>query len=311
MSDVAMGRGVEFDLIRQLRERWGKLASGLGDDAAALDVPRGERVIATTDAAIEGVHFRRDWLSMQEIGYRAVTAALSDLAAMAARPLGVLVAISAPAELRDDLLLLGDGIGDAVKTAGTLIVGGNLSQGDAITITTTALGSAFTPLSRSSARPGDLIYVTGNLGGPSAAIRALRSGVPAAHAIGERFKRPVARIAEARWLAARGVVAAIDVSDGLAADAEHLAAASGCGVELESERIPLFPGAAPDDAFGGEEYELLVASRTPLPEQAFAARFGVALTMVGRAVEGEPLVRLTRAGKSVPLSSTAWVHFED
>ena len=311
MSDVAMGRGVEFDLIRRLRERWGTLAVGLGDDAAALDVPRGERILATTDSAVEGVHFRRDWLSMQEIGYRAATAALSDLAAMAARPLGVLLAISAPADARDDLLLLGDGIGDAVKAAGTVIVGGNLSQGDGITLTTTALGSAFAPLARSSARPGDFIYVTGGLGGPSAAIRALRTGVPAPHAIAERFRRPVARIAEARWLAARGAVAAIDVSDGLAADAGHLAAASGCGIDLESERVPLFPGAAPEDAFGGEEYELLLASRAPLPEQEFAARFGVALTMVGRAVEGEAQVRLTRAGKGVPLPDAAWVHFED
>lgn len=310
MSDVAMGRGAEFDLIRQLRERWGKLAVGLGDDAAALAVPRGERIIATTDSVVEGVHFRRDWLSMQEIGYRAVTAALSDLAAMAAQPLGVLVAISGPVASRDDLLPLGDGIGDAVKTAGTVIVGGNLSQGDAIVITTTALGSAFAPLTRSSARPGDFIYVTGGLGGPTAAIRAFQSRAPASHAIGERFKRPVARIAEARWLAARGVVAAIDVSDGLIADAGHMAAASGCGIDIESERIPVFPGAVPDDAFGGEEYELLVASRTPLPDQEFAARFGVALTMVGRAVEGDAQVRMTRAGKSVPLPDAAWVHFE-
>lgn len=310
MSDVAMGRGLEFDLIRQLRERWGTLAIGLGDDAAALEVPRGARLIATTDSAIEGVHFRRDWLSTRAIGYRAVTAALSDLAAMAAQPLGVLLAISAPVDSRDELLSLGDGIGDAVKTAGTVIVGGNLSQGDALTITTTALGSVFAPLTRSSARPGDFVYVTGSLGGPAAAIRAFKSGVPLSQAIRERFQRPVARIAEARWLAARGAVAAIDVSDGLAADAGHLAAASGCGVDLDSERIPIFPGATHDDAFGGEEYELLVASRTPLPDREFAARFGTALTMIGRAVEGEPQVRVMLAGKSVPLSGAAWVHFE-
>lgn len=310
MSDVAMGRGAEFDLIRQLRERWGKLAVGLGDDAAILDLPRGDRLVATTDTAIEGVHFRRDWLSLAEIGYRAVTAALSDIAAMGAHPRGVLLAIAAQSDARDDVLALGDGIGDAVRTAGTVIVGGNLTNADAIAITTTALGSAFAPLARHGTRPGDFVYVTGALGGPAAALRSLGSGVPLQGAIRERFARPMARIAEGQWLALHGVVAAIDVSDGLAADASHLAAASGCGIVLELDRIPVWPGATREDAFGGEEYELLVASRTPLPEQEFSARFGVPLTLVGRAVEGDAVVRGRSGGKDVDIPGTGWVHFK-
>ena len=288
-----MGSGPEFDLIRALRARWGALAVGLGDDAAILDLPRGERLIATTDTAIERVHFRREWLSLEEIGYRAVTAALSDVAAMAAQPRGVLIAISAPSDARDDVLAIGDGIGNAAQAAGTVILGGNLARADTIAITTTALGSAFAPLTRAGARPGDLVYVTGALGGAFAALGSLCSGAPVTGAIRERFAKPVARLAEARWLAANGAMAAIDISDGLAADAGHLAAASACGIDLEMERIPLFPGVAPDDAFGGEEYELIVTSRTPLPTQEFASRFGIALTQVGRAVEGEPRVRLT------------------
>ena len=288
-----MGRGAEFDLIRELRARWGPLAVGLGDDAAILDVPRGERLIATTDASIERVHFKREWLSLEEIGYRAVTAALSDLAAMAAQPRGVLVAIAAPSDARDDVLALGAGIGAAVRAAGTVILGGNLAHADALAVTTTALGSAFAPLTRAGARPGDLVYVTGALGGPFAALRSLTSGVPVAGAIRDRFAKPVARLAEARWLAMNGAMSAIDISDGLAADAGHLAAASGCGIELAMESIPRFPGTAPEDAFGGEEYELLVTSRTPLLEKEFSARFGIALTQVGRAVEGEARVRVT------------------
>ena len=309
-ADVSMGRGVEFDVIRRLRERWGDLAVGLGDDAAVLDVPRGERLVATTDTALEHVHFRRDWLSPREIGYRAVTAALSDIAAMAAQPRGVLVALALPPQLRDELLSLADGIADAVRAAGTVIVGGNLAQAEALAITTTALGSAWAPTNRTGIRAGDFIHVTGALGAPAAALRALRSGVPAGAAVHDRFARPTARIAEARWLAARGAVAAIDVSDGLAADAGHLAAASDCTIEIEMERIPVFPGATPEDAFGGEEYELIVATRTPLPEQEFRSRFGTSVTLVGRAREGDARVRILHAGKDVPVPEVGWVHFE-
>ena len=309
MSDVAMGRGAEFDLIRQLRERWGTLAVGLGDDAAILELPRGDRMVATMDTAMEGVHFKREWLSLQEIGYRAVTAALSDIAAMAAQPRGVLVAIAAPS--RDAVLALGDGVGDAVRVVGTVIIGGNLSNADSICITTTALGSAFTPLRRDAARPGDFVYLTGALGGPTAALRALESGLPVKDALRERFARPRARIAEAQWLALHGAMAGVDVSDGLVADAGHIAAASNCFVALEQDRIPVFPGARLEDAYGGEEYELIAVSRTPLPEQEFAARFGVSLTLIGRCKEGPARAGVNVAGKEgVPVSGSAWVHFE-
>ena len=309
MSDVAMGRGAEFDLIRELRERWGSLAVGLGDDAAIIDLPRGDRLVATTDTALEGVHFRRDWISLEEIGYRAVTAALSDIAAMAATPTGVLVAIAAPADAREDVLAIGRGIGDAVQVAGTVIAGGNLAQAESIAITTTALGTAFAPLRRSGVRPGDFVYVTGTLGGPTAALRSLTSDVPPQTAIRARFARPMARLSEGRWLATHGAIAAIDVSDGLAADAGHLAAASACGIRIEMERVPVFPGATREDALGGDEYELLVAARTPLPEQEFSARFGVPLTLIGRAVEGIAEAKVFLDDKALDVSGAAWVHF--
>ena len=295
-----LGIGREFDLIRRIEKRLGALAASIGDDAAALDLPRGEKLVASTDTALEDVHFRRSWLSMREIGYRAVTAALSDLAAMAATPKGVLIALELPASDRKNLDALTDGIADAVRAARTVVLGGNLSRGDALGITPTVLGSVFQPLSRVGARPGDLIYVTGALGGPAAAVRALKARKKPARAVRQRFAHPSARVAEAKWLATRGVVAAIDISDGLTSDAGHLAAASGIGVAIESERVPVTEGATEKDALGGgEEYELLVAARAPLAEDEFRERFGLPLTFVGRATEGAGRVTVTKNGKRV------------
>ena len=309
MTDIRLGPGAEFDLIRRLRARWGALAPDLGDDAALVDVPRGEHLLVSTDAAIEGVHFRREWIAVQEIGYRAVTAALSDLAAMAASPLGVLVALDLPDDAGAVVDQLADGIGDAVRAAGTVIRGGNVARAPALGITTTVLGSAFAPLRRSGGRPGDLLYLTGALGGPHAALRSFASHGSAPQGLRQRFARPVARIAEARWLAARGAIAAIDISDGLTSDARHLAAASGVRVEIHADRVPVYDGATLDDALaGGEEFELLVAARTPLPEREFVSRFALPLTAVGRLEAGEPDVLLERRGERVA-ASRGYDHF--
>jgi thiamine-monophosphate kinase len=276
----------EFELIARMRERWGPLAEGIGDDAAVLTAPRGEQIVVSVDACHEGVHFERAWLSLREIGYRAVTAALSDLAAMAASPRGVLLAIALPPAGSRDLMEIADGVGDAVRAAQTVVIGGNLSAAATLSITTTAVGSAFSPLTRSGARPGNLLYVTGALGGPGAAVDAFKRGDTMSAAVRERFAKPTARIAEARWLAARGVVAAIDVSDGLRQDALHLAAASHVGLAIDWTLVPTIDGLDADRAsLSGEEYELLVASPVPLPEAEFAARFGVPLTRIGRLTE--------------------------
>jgi thiamine-monophosphate kinase len=302
MSSTELGPGTEFDLIRALRERWGPLAPNIGDDASVLRPPRGEQLVVSTDAALEDVHFRRVWLSLREIGYRAVTAGLSDLAAMAAAPCGVLVSLELSPEGRDGLMDLADGIGDAVRAVDTVVLGGNLARGDTLGITTTAVGSAFSPLTRTGARSGDLVYVTGALGGPRAALEALDAARTLTVPLRERFAHPSARIAESRWLAARGAIAAIDISDGLANDAGHLAAASNVTLEIQVERVPVFAGATQDAALaGGEEYELLVIARTPFPEVEFVERFGLPLTPIGRVVEvGDgPAVQLSRDGKRV------------
>lgn len=298
---MALGQGGEFDLIRALAERWGPLATGLGDDAATLALPRGERVVVSTDATVEDVHFRRGWLSLAATGYRAVTAALSDLAAMAATPRGVLVAFTVPVARRGELLEVADGIGEAARDARTTIVGGNISAGAVLTVTTTVVGSAFAPVSRAGARPGDTLWVTGMLGGPAAVVRALSAGTRASPELYTRFARPAARLREARWLAARGCVAAIDISDGLAADAGHLAAASGVSVDIDADRVPVLRGATPDDALaGGEEYELLIAARQPLDASAFTAAFGIPVTRIGTVVaRGSHPVVLRRGGVQI------------
>jgi len=301
--NTPLGAGTEFDLIRALIERWGPLALGIGDDAAMLKPPRGEQLVVSTDTALEDVHFKRDWLSAREIAHRAVTAALSDLAAMAATPLGVLIALQWPAYLgRDQLLAVADGIADAVRAAGAAarIVGGNIARAGQLGFTTTVMGSAFGPLLRSDARPGDLLYVTGELGAPAAALRALRAGQQPPSALRERFASPRARIGEGQWLATRGAVAAIDISDGLSSDAAHLAAASRVGLDIGVDRIPVMYGAdEPDALAGGEEYELLVAARAPLPVDEFRSEFSLPLTAIGRVVEGDGEVVFHRDGKRV------------
>jgi thiamine-monophosphate kinase len=296
-----LGSGTEFDLIRALADRWGALAVGLGDDAAVLSAPRGEKMVISTDAAVDGVHFRREWLTLREIGRRATAAALSDLAAMAAAPLGVLVAFTTPSDRTADLLEIADGIGDAVRDARTVIAGGNLSVGPALSITTTVVGSAFAPLTRGGARAGNALYVTGELGGPTAAFRALKAGKSPSAEHRARFVAPMPRIREARWLALRGVTAAIDISDGIARDAEHLAIASKVSVTIDVDRLPMLGGASVDDALGGgEEYELLLAADEPLDEDAFSSTFGLRLTRIGVVGElSETPVSLMRAGKRV------------
>ena len=300
---VPLGRGREFDAIRALLARWGDRAVGIGDDAAVLRVPRGDALVASVDAAIENRHFRDEWLTPREIGYRAVTAALSDLAAMAAQPLGILVALALPERWSAHLPAIADGIADAVTAAGTTIVGGNLAAAELLGLTTTVLGSAFAPLRRSGLAPGDAVYVTGRLGGPGAAVAAWNSGHRLHDEHRQRFAHPIARLREARWLADRGANAAIDISDGLAADLEHLAAASAVGLDIDLDLVPLLDGVNGPvaAAASGEEYELVVGApdSASLDASEFERTFGIPLTAIGRAVPRETGLVFRRGAERV------------
>ena len=304
--NIPLGPGAEFDAIREMLAQWGPQAQGIGDDAAALDVPTGHLLIASTDASVEGVHFKRDWLSPTEIGGRAAAAALSDLAAMAALPIGLLLALGVPDDWREKLVEVAAGVGSVAASHGCPIVGGNITRARAgeLSLTITVLGMARTPLRRSGARVGDRVWVTGRLGGPGTALRDLLADrVPSPEHLA-RFVAPVPRIREARWLAERGASAAIDISDGLLADATHVAAASGVTLSLDLDRVPCMQGVPPADAVtSGEEYELLLA--IPAGDDGDLAReleeqFGVPLTEIGIVEPASDAPVKTRGGRVDP-----------
>ncbi|MEO7330280.1 MAG: thiamine-phosphate kinase [Minicystis sp.] len=245
---------------------------GIGDDAALLSPPQG-LLVWTVDTAVEGVHFRRDLLTMDDIGYRATMAAASDLAAMGAAPLGLLAALILPADFSDeDLAALAHGQRTAADALGSALIGGNLARGRELSLSTTALGSAPRPLTRGGARPGDALWIAGPVGLAGAGLVLLLAGAPlgsaAAQAAVEAFRRPRARIAEG-LRAAPIARAAIDVSDGLAQDLGHLARASGVRAVLAAASLctPALVAAAAElgrdpldlALHGGEDYALVVA----------------------------------------------------
>jgi thiamine-monophosphate kinase len=294
--------------------------TGIGDDAAVLARPS-DLLVWTVDAAVEGVHFRRDLMALEDIGYRATMAAASDLAAMGAAPLGLLAALVLPRDMGDDdLRALARGQREAGDALGTAIVGGNLAAGGELSITTTALGETPAPLRRDGARPGDAIAMAGPVGLAAAGLRLLERRTPqessglggaAARAL-EAFLRPRARIDEG--LRARASArAAIDVSDGLALDVARLARASGVSAVLDPEalvtadlvEVALLLG---EDArelalHGGEDYALVIAG----PDAGSTPGF----TAIGRcAPAGESEVALLGPdGQLIHVAARGFDHF--
>lgn len=273
----------------------GGVALGIGDDAAVFRVRRGEDLVASNDAFVEDVHFRWKNFAPATIGRRALAAALSDLAAMGARPLGFLLALAAPGSLaltRLDGIVRG--LCDEARRHGCPLAGGNVTSARETSLTSTVIGAVprGRQLERAGARAGDRILVTGTLGG--VALEGLR-----VRRRGGRVRRvPTPRLAEARRLARlRGIGGCIDISDGLEADLGHLlAAAAGgpLGAELAIERIPRprgFDAACarervdPESILmgGGEDYELLFTARPGAPAaRALSRRIGAPVTEIGR-----------------------------
>jgi thiamine-monophosphate kinase len=288
----AMGPGREFDTIRLLMERWGDLAVDIGDDAAVLPNVEHRHRVVSVDACVEGAHFLRPWVTSREIGVRAASAALSDLAAMGASAEALLVAFAVPEAWRAELGDIADGIAQVVRAAGARIVGGNLTRAEQFSITTTVIGSAPRPISRRGAEVGDVLVVTGRLGGPGEAIRAWSQGVAPSAWARERFANPMPRLAEGQALAQSGAHAMLDLSDGLVADARHLAAASGVRLQIHAPMLPLGEGIWAGQALtSGEEYELLAALSPEAAEallKAWPARFAGPLTVVGTVLGHQP-----------------------
>ena len=319
-SVPALGPGPEFDRIREIARVLGARARGLGDDCALL--PDGDGAVAvSTDVSVEGVHFRLDWITAEEVGWRATAAALSDLAAEGAQPIGVLSAITTPAGSAErDLAALASGIGDAAAASGAAVIGGDLSTGPGWSVAVTVIGRAERPVTRVGARPRDGIWVTGVLGGARAALEAWRRGEPPAEDARRAFAHPEPRIAAGRWLAEHGARAMLDLSDGLAGDATHLAAASGVRIDLALEMVPVAAATIAEArrmdvpvqqfaAEGGEDFELLAALPADFGAadvREFEAACRIALTRIGAVKRGSG-VRVELAGR--PLELRGYDHF--
>jgi thiamine-monophosphate kinase len=315
VTGIPLGPGPEFDRIRAIAAVLGQDARGLGNDCAVLPPGFGD-VVISTDLSIEEVHFRREWLSLEEIGWRAAASALSDLAACGAEVVGLTASVGSPREApAEHLVQLMRGVGAAVASCGGRVLGGDLAASPIWVVDVTVIGRAARPVGRAEARAGDGVWVTGTLGGARAALLEWEAGRSPAAGARERFAHPVPRIAEGRWLAAHGAHAMMDVSDGLGGDAGHLAAASGVRVELALEQLPVHPDVVavalargePLQAFaarGGEDYELLVAMPKTF-EEGEAKRFqqdtGTVLTRIGRVRRGAG-VAATFAGVNVALA---------
>lgn len=296
MSDPsvsALGAGREFDLIRQFLDKTKRRAHpdvrvGPGDDCAVI----GDFALSA-DTSVENVHFRRDWLNAAEIGYRAAAAALSDLAAMGAQPVASVVSFSFT---RDDATGWAQdvmaGATRVIEEYGAMLVGGDVTRIDgAASIDVVVIGRVTNPVLRSGARPGDEVWVTGLLGGSGAAVAAWQRGEEPVPATRERFAHPVPRVREALWLRERVTLhAMIDLSDGIAGDARHIAAASGCRVVIDAAALPAHPDAQLGQALrGGEDYELcftVAPGELARIAPRFEAEFGVPLTKVGRIEPG-------------------------
>lgn len=315
-----LGPGQEFDRIRRIAAELGDRAVGLGDDCAILPGREGGEIVLSTDISVEGVHFRREWLSLEEIGWRSAAAALSDLAAAAAAPIGLLAAIVVPEHLEGDATeRLMAGVGGAAAMSGASVLGGDLSSGAVLSLTITVVGSVGRQVSRSGARAGDLLWVTGRLGGARSALEQWRGGKDPDHDARHAFAKPEPRIAEGRWLVERGAHALIDLSDGLAGDVRHIAAASSVGCVVNLDALPLHASAAAGAALagqsvgvfaaiGGEDYELLAAMPESFTPEAhrFAVDFGIPLTKIGVVNDGP--VRFGLDGEDIEVQG--YSHFQ-
>jgi thiamine-monophosphate kinase len=253
----------EFELLAELERRG--LIVGAEHDAAEI-----EGLVVTQDTLVEGVHFRFDLLDWRELGFRAAAVNISDLSASGAEPVALVVTLAGP-DLEHAVELY-----EGIAETGVPVRGGDTTRAEQVVITVTALGRAQRVPGRAGAQPGDLLVVTGPLGGAGAAFRE------------GRLAPPPIRTYEGRELA-RAAHAMLDISDGLGPDAGHIARRSGCKLVIDLEAVPLADGATLDDLSFGEDYELLAATPDPL---GFA--------VIGRVEAGSGVV---------PVDLTGWEHF--
>ena len=326
----------EKSLIRRIRRIAGRgraVVTGIGDDAAVLRVPAGHELLVTTDFSIENVHFRRDWHPPQVVGWRCLTRGLSDIAAMGGEPLAAFLSLALAADVPqkwvDGFLR---GMIDLARRHNVPLAGGDTAQStsgiqaDIVVVGSVPKGKA---VLRSGARPGQYIYVTGELGGPAMTLDELRkeelrgkklgakkSLAPGGENRSPKHFRPEPRLAVGRWLREHRIPSAmIDISDGLSTDLAHICEESHVGAELESTSIPRTRRGRGKKQFvdlhyalhGGDEYELLFTSSRPVPEEID----GVRVTRIGRTTASPGMNLKDDKGKIVRLAAQGWEHFKD
>lgn len=331
----------ELQILDQIRRRAAGMRSsalplGIGDDGALIRPRPGEDLAVTTDLSVAGRHFRLEWHRAEVVGHRTLARGLSDLAAMGARPVAAFLSLGLPRELtRPGRAGRGswlegflDGFFALARAHKAPLAGGDLAESpvaaaDIVLIGAVARGRA---LLRSGAQPGDVIYVTGALGGAAAGLASLarlaaRGGasqggglrVPAKMA-GELAPHlyPQPRLAQGQWLARRGAAAAaIDISDGLSTDLAHICEESGVAAEIDADALPIHPGASLAQALdGGEDYELLFTARASrrMPREIAGAPV-TAIGRILRARKGRPQATLLTVRGPQPLGAWGWQHF--
>jgi len=329
-------------LLSQIRSRAARLSVselrlGIGDDCALICLRVGEELAVTTDLSIADRHFRLGWHPPESVGHRVLARGLSDLAAMGARPIAAFLSLGLPRELTvargrrpSWVELFFDGLLALAQIHRTPLAGGDLAQSpiavaDIVLVGAVPRGHA---LLRSGARPGDLLYVTGALGGAAAGLACLTelansSGPaktsPRLRSIPAKLEPmlaphlyPQPRIAQGRWLVRHKLAtAALDLSDGLSTDLAHLCEESGVAAEVDAAALPLHPAATLAQALnGGEDYELLFTA--PASARLPRSISGIPVTRVGRIVpprRGKPQIALVTPQGKQPLEPRGWEHF--
>lgn len=334
---MRIGQVGEFSLIGEIkREMEGRypagVSLGIGDDCAILLPTGGKDLIVSTDTLVEKVHFDLAWFSFYQVGWRAMAASLSDIAAMGGNPLGALLACSVSAgREKEEVIELVRGVRDLGLRYGCPLVGGDLTRslGD-LFVNVTVLGEVDRgmALCRSGAQEGDEVWVTGFLGASHAGLKALLhpSAVSqeAVQAAVDRYRQPTPRIQEARFLAQVGTLSAmIDLSDGLSSDLGHICSNSGLGALLFSSSLPISAETAEvaealretplDYALnGGEDFELCFTAREGAIDpwvERFQENFDLILTCVGRMVKGKEITLIDSQGSSREIQPGGFDHF--